>query len=29
MTMADPAVEQQVRDIICEKLSVSPDQVTP
>ena len=27
--MADPAVEQQVRDIICEKLSVSPDQVTP
>lgn len=26
--MADPAVEQQVRDIICEKLSVKPEQVT-
>lgn len=27
--MAEPAVEQQVRDIICEKLSVKPEQVNP
>jgi len=26
---ADPAIEQQVKDIICEKLSVKPEQVTP
>ena len=27
--MADPAVEEQVREIICDKLSVKPEQITP
>ena len=27
--MPDVAIEQQVRDIICEKLSVKPEQITP
>jgi acyl carrier protein len=27
--VADPAIEQQVKDIICEKLNVKPEQVTP
>ena len=27
--MADATIEQAVRNIICEKLSVKPDQVTP
>ncbi|MFW6162095.1 MAG: acyl carrier protein [Planctomycetota bacterium] len=27
--MADPAIEQQVKDIICEKLTVEPEKVTP
>ena len=27
--MADPGIEEQVKDIICEKLSVEPEKVTP
>ena len=27
--MADAALEDQVRDIICDKLSVKPEQITP
>jgi acyl carrier protein len=27
--VADQSTEEQVRDIICEKLSVKPDQVSP
>jgi acyl carrier protein len=27
--VADATIEQAVRDIICEKLSVKPEQVTP
>ena len=27
--MADPAIEAEVREIICEKLSVKPEQIMP